>query len=98
MSQLPQFPNDPKRYERLIASITDYAIYMLDPDGRIASWNPGAERCKGYTEAEIIGQHFSIFYTEEDRQAGLPARALAIAKSEGRFETEGWRVRKNGER
>ncbi|MCJ2021776.1 PAS domain S-box protein [Methylobacterium sp. E-065] len=89
---------DEQRFRLLIQSVTDYAIYMLDPTGVIASWNPGAERFKGYTEAEIIGQHFSRFYTEEDRQTHLPQRALATAANEGRFEQEGWRVRKDGTR
>jgi PAS domain S-box-containing protein len=87
---------DEARYRILIEAITDYAIYMLDPEGKITSWNPGAERLKGYTEQEIVGQHFSTFYTEEDRANGLPARALEIAAHEGRFEREGWRLRKDG--
>jgi PAS domain S-box-containing protein len=91
-------PTDEQRFRLLVQSVTDYAIYMLDPSGIVASWNPGAERFKGYTEAEIIGQHFSRFYTEEDRQTRLPHRALATAASEGRFEQEGWRVRKDGTR
>jgi PAS domain S-box-containing protein len=86
------------RYRLLINAVTDYAIYMLDPNGRIASWNPGAHRLKGYEEAEILGHHFSRFYTEEDRATELPARALATAAKEGKFEGEGWRVRKNGDR
>ena len=86
------------RYRLLVESITDYAIYMLDPSGVITSWNPGAQRFKGYTEAEILGQHFSRFYTEEDKATGLPARALKTAATEGRFENEGWRVRKDGSR
>jgi PAS domain S-box-containing protein len=89
---------DEARYRILIEAITDYAIYMLDPEGRITSWNPGAERLKGYTEQEIVGRHFSTFYTEEDRADGLPARALEAAASEGRFEREGWRLRKDGSR
>ncbi|WP_457105438.1 PAS domain S-box protein [Methylobacterium sp. P5_C11] len=89
---------DDQRFRLLVQSVTDYAIYMLDPTGIITSWNPGAERFKGYTEAEIIGQHFSHFYTEEDRQTELPRRALATAVNEGRFEQEGWRVRKDGTR
>ncbi|AWN41303.1 hybrid sensor histidine kinase/response regulator [Methylobacterium durans] len=84
------------RYRILVESIVDYAIYMLDPQGRVTSWNRGAQRFKGYTEDEIIGQHFSRFYTDEDRASGLPARALQIAATEGRFEQEGWRVRKDG--
>ena len=78
--------------------MTDYAIYMLDPDGLVSSWNPGAQRFKGYTADEIIGEHFSRFYTDEDREAGLPARALETAAREGKFEAEGWRVRKDGSR
>ena len=86
------------RYRLLIEAVTDYAIYMLDPTGIVSSWNPGAQRFKGYDAAEIIGQHFSRFYTDEDRATGLPARALAIAQHEGKFESEGWRVRKDGTR
>ncbi len=87
---------DDGRYRLLIDAVVDYAIFMLDPAGIVTSWNPGAERCKGYTAAEIIGSHFSCFYTEEDRRAGLPARALETAAREGRLESEGWRVRKDG--
>jgi PAS domain S-box-containing protein len=86
------------RYRMLIDAVTDYAIYMLDPDGTITSWNPGAVRFKGYDECEIIGENFSRFYTEEDRKSGLPQRALATAEREGKFEQEGWRVRKDGTR
>jgi PAS domain S-box-containing protein len=86
------------RFRLLIDAITDYAIYMLDPDGTVISWNPGARRFKGYDEAEIIGENFSRFYTEEDRKSGLPQRALEIAKREGKFEQEGWRVRKDGKK
>jgi PAS domain S-box-containing protein len=85
-----------ERFRLLVQSVTDYAIYMLDIDGNVASWNAGAERFKGYGAEEIIGRHFSNFYTEEDRAAGLPARALDQARTEGRFEAEGWRVRKDG--
>ena len=87
-----------ERFRLLVQSVTDYAIYMLDPAGMITSWNMGAERAKGYSADEIIGQHFSRFYSEDDRLAGLPARALATAKAEGRFESEGWRMRKDGSR
>ncbi|CAA2101842.1 Blue-light-activated protein [Methylobacterium bullatum] len=87
---------DDERYRLLVESIVDYAIYMLDPQGRVASWNRGAQRFKGYTDAEIIGEHFSRFYTDDDRAIGLPGRALRIAETEGRFEQEGWRVRKDG--
>ncbi len=89
---------DGNRYRLLVDAITDYAIYMLDPNGIIASWNPGARRFKGYEEADVVGTHFSRFYTEEDRKAGLPATALRVADREGRFEAEGWRVRKDGTR
>ncbi|MBR7621048.1 PAS domain S-box protein [Phenylobacterium sp. 20VBR1] len=89
---------DENRYRLLIDAITDYAIYMLDPDGRVTSWNPGAQRFKGYAAAEIIGQHFSRFYSQEDRAAGAPAAALRTAAEEGRFEKEGWRIRKDGSR
>ena len=90
--------SEQQRFQLLINSITDYAIYMLDPAGRVATWNPGAERFKGYVADEIIGQSFSLFFTPEDREAGLPERALRAAASEGRFEAEGWRVRKDGTR
>lgn len=82
----------------LVQSVTDYAIYMLDRSGVVVSWNPGAERFKGYTPEEIIGQHFSRFYPEEDRLAQVPQRALRTAETEGRFEAEGWRLRKDGSR
>ena len=84
------------RYRMLVEAVTDYAIYMLDPRGIVSSWNPGARRFKGYEPSEIIGQHFSNFYTDEDKAAGLPQRALEIAAREGKFENEGWRVRKDG--
>ncbi|MBW6425572.1 PAS domain S-box protein [Rhizobium sp. XQZ8] len=86
------------RYRILVDAITDYAIYMLDTEGRVSSWNSGAQRFKGYAESEILGEHFSRFYTDEDKATELPARALATARAEGRFEAEGWRVRKGGER
>ncbi|HYZ42250.1 MAG TPA: PAS domain S-box protein, partial [Stellaceae bacterium] len=87
-----------REFRILVQGVTDYAIFMLDPHGVVTSWNPGAERIKGYNRHEIIGRHFSCFYTEEDRAAGLPQRALATAERDGRFEMEGWRVRKSGER
>ncbi|HEU0097303.1 MAG TPA: PAS domain S-box protein [Allosphingosinicella sp.] len=87
-----------ERFELLVNSVTDYAIYMLDADGYVSTWNPGARRFKGYEPEEIIGRHFSTFFTEEDRAAGVPAHALATAAREGRFEAEGWRVRKDGTR
>jgi PAS domain S-box-containing protein len=85
-----------RQFRLLVAGVTDYAIYMLDPNGLITSWNAGAGRIKGYAADEIIGQHFSRFYTERDRAAGAPTRALFTAAREGRFEAEGWRVRKDG--
>ena len=86
------------RYRLLVEAVTDYAIYMLDPGGFVSNWNAGAERIKGYLPEEIIGQHFSRFYTEVDRANGLPERALSIAAREGRFESEGVRLRKDGSR
>jgi len=94
----PALPDFQQRYELLVASISDYAIYMLDSEGYVSSWNAGAERFKGYKAHEIMGQHFSRFYTEEDRAAALPERALGAARNEGRFEGEGWRVRNDGTR
>jgi PAS domain S-box-containing protein len=82
----------------LVNAVTDYAIYMLDREGHVSTWNPGAERFKGYSRDEILGQHFSNFYTDEDRAADLPSRALRIAAREGHCEAEGWRVRKDGSR
>src|SRR5438309_5750785 len=79
-------------------AVKDYAIFMLDPKGKITSWNQGAERVKGYRAAEIIGKHFSCFYPEEDARSGKPQRELEIAAREGSFEQEGWRVRKDGSR
>jgi PAS domain S-box-containing protein len=95
-------PEDPppteETYRRLIDAIDDYAIFMLDADGRVSSWNPGAARFKGYTAEEILGEHFSRFYTEEDRANGVPEQVLQTAAAEGRFEGQGWRVRKDGSR
>ena len=107
MKQPPDQPDDDEsitdlvdadRYRLLIDSITDYAIYMLDRGGFITSWNPGARRFKGYESWEIIGEHFSRFYTDEDRKRGLPALALKTAREKQRFAGEGWRVRKDGTR
>jgi PAS domain S-box-containing protein len=86
------------QFQLLVQGVIDYAIYMLDPRGNITNWNLGGERIKGYSASEIIGRHYSTFYTEEDRAAGLPQRALGIASREGRYEAEGWRVRKDGTR
>ena len=87
-----------EQFRRLVQGVTDYAIYMLDLTGHVSSWNEGARRIKGYEPDEIIGKHFSCFYTEEDRARGEPARTLETARIEGRLLAEGWRVRKNGER
>jgi PAS domain S-box-containing protein len=87
-----------ERFRLLVESVTDYAIFMLDPVGTITSWNSGAARFKGYSAEEIMGENFSRFYSEEDRLAGLPSRALNTAEREGRFEAEGWRIRKDGTR
>ena len=97
MSDLLNLSED-QRIRLLVGAVTDYAIYMLDPEGRVATWNPGAERFKGYTAGEIIGEHFSRFFTPEDVAADLPGRALRAAEREGRFEAEGWRLRKDGGR
>jgi len=87
-----------EQFRLLVQGVTDYAIFMLDPQGRITSWTSGAQRIKGYEKEEILGQHFSRFYTPEDRESGLPDRALKTAATQGRFEHEGWRVRKDGSR
>lgn len=92
-------PTDERNLHFLfVERVRDYAIYLLDPRGMVTSWNAGAQRFKGYTPDEIIGQHFSRFYTEEDQAAGMPAQALAIAERDGVFESQGWRVRKDGTR
>jgi PAS domain S-box-containing protein len=85
-----------QRFRLLVDGVVDYAIYMLDPNGVVTNWNRGAERIKGYGADKIIGQHFSLFYTAEDRAAGTPMRALNIAAEQGRYDAEGWRVRKDG--
>ena len=87
-----------RQFGLLVNAITDYAIYMLDPEGRVTTWNSGAERIKGYRADEIVGQHFSRFYTEEDQRVGVPAQMLRQAAEEGKVEAEGLRVRKNGSR
>ena len=88
-----------QRNERLLlGAMTDYAICMLDASGTVTSWNPGAQRLKGYRAEEIIGEHFSRFYSEEDELSGLPAIALKSAALDGRFEDEGWRMKKDGSR
>jgi len=87
-----------QRFRLLIESVQDYAIFMLDNDGTISSWNSGAERIKGYTASDVLGRHFSWFYVPEDVKAGKPWQELKIARATGRIEEEGWRVRKSGER
>ena len=87
-----------EQFRLLVQGVTDYAIYMLSPAGEVTNWNVGAERIKGYTREEILGRHFSCFYTDEDRASGLPALTLSTAAAEGRAEREGWRVRKDGSR
>jgi formate hydrogenlyase transcriptional activator len=85
-----------ERFRLLVAEVKDYAIFMLDPDGRVQTWNEGAEKIKGYPADEIVGQHFSRFYTQEDNDRGKPEEELKIAAAQGRWEEEGWRVRKDG--
>ena len=87
-----------RNFRLLVQGITDYALFMLTPEGIVANWNAGAERIKGYKAREIVGRHFSVFYTPEDRASGLPQRALEIARKEKHFLAEGWRVRKDGTR
>jgi PAS domain S-box-containing protein len=87
-----------RHFQLLVQAVKDYAIFMLDPQGRITTWNSGAERIKGYSAEEIIGEHFSRFYTQEDQREGVPMRSLLRAETEGRHEAEGWRVRKDGSR
>ena len=87
-----------QRFRILVQGVTDYAIFMLDPDGRVTNWNAGAERIKGYSPDEIVGEHFSRFYPAEDVEGGVPKRAIETAREAGRYEAEGWRVRKDGTR
>jgi PAS domain S-box-containing protein len=101
LAEITEYPksslsDDPFRL--LVQSIVDYAIYLLDPKGFVTSWNAGAERIKGFQTCEIIGKHFSTFYTKEDRESGVPERVLETARTKGQFEGEGWRVRKDGSR
>jgi PAS domain S-box-containing protein len=86
------------RFQLLVEGIKDYAIFLLDPEGRITSWNPGAERISGYTESEVLGQPISRLFPAEEVAAGRPARILRQAAETGRYEDEGWRVRKDGRR
>jgi PAS domain S-box-containing protein len=89
---------DPRLYQLLVEQAKDYALFVLDRDGRVMTWNLGAQRIKGYAPEEIVGRHFSVFYTREAVDSGWPQHELKIAVSEGRFEDEGWRVRKDGSR
>jgi len=91
-------PHSTDLYRLLVEGVTDYAIFALDPTGHIITWNPGAQRLKGYLAHEIIGKHFSTFYPEEDIRAGKPPWELEVAIAEGRLEDEGWRLRKDGSR
>src|SRR5204862_16487 len=94
----PRAPETTDSFRLLVESVKDYAIFMLDPAGRVASWNAGAETIKGYAAEEILGQHFSVFYTPEDLASGKPQAQLDAAVREGRVEDEGWRLRKDGQR
>src|SRR3954453_5570416 len=96
MSNPSQHDEQLEQFRRLVLGVRDYAIFMLDPGGYIRTWNAGAENLKGYTAEEIIGRHFSTFYTQPDRDRDHPAEELEIAAREGRYEEEGWRVRKDG--
>ena len=87
-----------QRFRLLVTSVIDYALFMVDREGRVANWNHGAERITGYRAQEIIGQHCSIFYTDQDRAAGQPQSEMEASRSVGRFEAEGWRARKDGSR
>src|SRR3569832_1583132 len=91
-----QLSQSEHRYRQLVDAVVDYAIFQLDSTGHVTTWNPGAERIKGYEPSEIVGRHFSTFYTEEDRASGIPQKALEAAAKTGKFEAEGWRVRKDG--
>jgi PAS domain S-box-containing protein len=87
-----------ERFRLLVEGVKDYAIFMLDPEGKVASWNEGAHRINGYRQQEILGRHFSVFYPEEDLKRSKPERELEIAQEKGTYEEEGWRVRKDGSR
>ncbi len=93
-----QLRRSEEQFRLLVEGAQDYAIFMLDPEGKVATWNPGAERIKGYRAEEIVGQHFSRFYLQEDVERGKPERILEIARRQGRYEAEGWRLRKDGSR
>lgn len=95
---LEELGGEPRQFQLLVQSVRDYAIYMLDTNGVIRSWNAGGERIKGYTADEIIGHNFSKFYPPEDVTNGVPRQSLETAKTEGKYEAEGWRLRKDGSR
>ena len=97
-SESAKQPPREEAFRLLVEAVQDYAIFLLGPDGQVRTWNPGAQRAKGYAASEIIGQHFSVFYTPEEREAGRPQVLLGRAAAEGRVEDEGWRVRKDGTR
>ena len=97
-ASLGKLEDTERRFRLLVEGVNDYAIYMLDPTGHVVNWNPGAERIKGYASAEILGRHFSAFYTPEDQAEDVPKKALTTAFETGKFETENWRVRKDGTR
>ena len=88
----------PEQFRLLVEQVKEYAIFLLDPDGHIVSWNAGAEKIKGYSEEDILGEHFSIFYPEEEAQSGTPKSALEAAAREGQWVDEGWRIRQDGTR
>src|ERR1035438_10434879 len=90
--------NNDQQLRSIIESVGDYAIYLLDPEGHVATWNPGGERIKGYAPDEILGKHFSRFFTQEDIERGRPAELLRIASERGRIEEQAWRIRKDGSR
>src|SRR5256885_12711931 len=96
MGRIGEMPAGDERFRVIVDSVKDYAILMLDPEGRIETWNAGAEIMKGYKAGEVIGKSIELFYTAEDRQLGKPAALLAEARASGRAESEGWRVRKDG--
>jgi PAS domain S-box-containing protein len=95
-ASLTRLEDTERRFRLLVESVTEYAIYMLDPQGHVINWNTGAERIKGYARDEILGNHFSMFYTADERLKEIPAKALTIAAMSGKYEAEGWRVRKDG--
>lgn len=97
-TRMPSAIPETDQLRLVVESAQDYAIFLLDPDGRVATWNLGAQRIKGYQASEIIGKHFSIFYPEEDLRSGKPQMELRVATEVGRFEDEGWRLRKDGTR